>query len=141
MTTTAFTLSGVPSAVPFCLPDMQCIHSGTHSAALAALHSRTEGLAWPAEWETAGVDRDSVLQRYFQAGNRDIETAAQMLAATIKWRDELGVSRALSANLPDEVPHLSCAGATTRRCCPPSDPPPRVDSLLAIAPSNRSSCS
>jgi len=107
---------------------MQCIHSGTHSAALAALHARTEGLAWPQEWPE--VDRDSVLQRYFQAGNRDIETAAQMLAATIKWRDELGVSRALSSNLADEVPHFLPAICTAR-----------VDSLLAVAPCNRSSCS
>ena len=84
---------------------MQCIPSGAQAAALAALHAKTDGLEWPKEW----VDRDSILQRYLQAGNRDIEAAAQMLAATIKWRELLGVSRALSKNLPDEV-RPACQG-------------------------------
>ena len=78
---------------------MPCIH-GAHSAALAAFDAKTAGFAWPEEWAER---RDSVLQRYLKAANRDIEAAAQMVSSTIKWREELGVSRALTLNLPDDV--------------------------------------
>jgi hypothetical protein len=108
---------------------MQCIPSGAHAAALAALHAQTDGLEWPKEW----VDRNSILLRYLQAGNRDIATAAQMLAATIKWRELLGVSRALSKNLPDEVrPGAPQGGPVLSSTA--------CDSLT-VAPSNRSLCS
>jgi hypothetical protein len=81
---------------------MVCGQRETTVMALDSLRVLASTYTWPPEWSTADV-QDGVLRRYLAASNNDDGVAASMLAETLKWREERGVSDALNSNLADEV--------------------------------------